>query len=89
MLKSIHARLTTSSVIERKLVLAYDSLANESIADICVLTGPRWHRSLAKTAAARGWADKTIGSRVKFNQANRQFVYFIIDVLDSKLSEQC
>jgi len=39
--------------------------------------------------SANGWADKTIGSRVKFNQANRQFVYFIINVLDSKLSEQC
>lgn len=32
--------------------------------------------------SARGWADKTIGSRIAFNDDNRQFIYRIIDELD-------
>jgi Family of unknown function (DUF5662) len=34
--------------------------------------------------SARAWADKTIGHRVKFNDDKRQFVYDMIDLLDSK-----
>lgn len=32
--------------------------------------------------SARGWADKTIGNRITFNDDNRQFIYQIIDELD-------
>lgn len=32
--------------------------------------------------SARGWADKTIGTRIAFNDDNRQFIYRIIDELD-------
>ena len=32
--------------------------------------------------SARGWADKTIGTRVHFNSANTEFVYQMIDELD-------
>lgn len=35
--------------------------------------------------SARGWADKTIGKRVHFADDKRQFIYDVIDVLDSKL----
>ena len=35
--------------------------------------------------SARGWADKTIGSRVYFNDDKRRFIYEMIDLLDSKL----
>ena len=35
--------------------------------------------------SARGWADKTIGNRVHFNEAKRRFVYDMIELLDSKL----
>ena len=37
--------------------------------------------------SARGWAEKTIGHRIQFNAAKRQFVFEIIDLLDSKLNE--
>ncbi len=33
--------------------------------------------------SARGWADKTIGQRVEFNDERREFVYRMIDLLDS------
>ena len=36
--------------------------------------------------SARGWANKTIGKRVLFNESKRQFVYNIIALLDSKLA---
>ncbi len=36
--------------------------------------------------SARGWADKTVGSRVKFNQEKSRFIYAMIDLLDSELS---
>jgi hypothetical protein len=32
--------------------------------------------------SARGWADKTIGTRVHFNDERRQFIYDMIDLLD-------
>lgn len=35
--------------------------------------------------SARGWADKTIGVRVPFNDAKRQFIYAMIELLDSNL----
>ncbi|MCM2375257.1 DUF5662 family protein [Aporhodopirellula aestuarii] len=35
--------------------------------------------------SARGWADKTIGNRLHLNKAKRQFVYAMIDLLDSNL----
>ncbi len=35
--------------------------------------------------SARGWADKTIGTRVHFNEEKRFFVYKIIVQLDAKL----
>lgn len=35
--------------------------------------------------SARGWADQTIGNRVPFNDDKRQFIYEMIDLLDSKL----
>ena len=35
--------------------------------------------------SARGWANKTIGHRVHFNEEKRYFVYTIIDQLDAKL----
>lgn len=34
--------------------------------------------------SARGWADKTIGTRVHFNEEKRFFVYKIIEQLDAK-----
>ena len=37
--------------------------------------------------SARSWADKTIGTRVHFNEKNRDFVYRMIELLDSKLDE--
>ena len=37
--------------------------------------------------SARAWADKTIGSRVHFSEEKRAFVYAMIELLDSKLSE--
>ena len=36
--------------------------------------------------SARGWADKTVGSRVKFNQEKSRFIYAMIDLLDSEIS---
>lgn len=33
--------------------------------------------------SARGWADKTIGHRLIFNDERKQFVYATIDLLDS------
>lgn len=36
--------------------------------------------------SARGWADKTVGSRVKFNQEKSRFIYAMVDLLDSELS---
>jgi hypothetical protein len=35
--------------------------------------------------SARGWADKTIGTRVLFNNNRREFVYQKIEQLDSLL----
>ena len=37
--------------------------------------------------SARGWADKTIGDRVKFNDEKRAFVYQMIDLLDEQLNQ--
>ena len=36
--------------------------------------------------SARGWADKTIGKRHHFNDERKQFIYLMIDLLDSELS---
>ena len=35
--------------------------------------------------SARGWADKTIGTRVHFNDDKRRFIYAMIDLLDRQL----
>ncbi len=35
--------------------------------------------------SARGWAEKTIGHRLQLNEKNRQFVFAMIDLLDSEL----
>jgi hypothetical protein len=35
--------------------------------------------------SARGWADKTIGKRVAFNESKRQFIYQVIDELDRQI----
>jgi hypothetical protein len=37
--------------------------------------------------SARGWADKTIGKHVQFNDDRRAFVYDTIDLLDSRLKQ--
>ena len=37
--------------------------------------------------SARGWADRTIGHRVKFKDDKRSFIYKVIDLLDSKLGD--
>jgi hypothetical protein len=37
--------------------------------------------------SAKAWADKTIGTRVHFRQEKRDFVYAMIELLDSKLAE--
>ena len=36
--------------------------------------------------SARGWADKTIGSRLPLNEERRKFVYAMIDLLDSQFA---
>lgn len=36
--------------------------------------------------SARGWADKTIGTRVRFNPEKRRFIYQIIEQLDQKFA---
>ena len=36
--------------------------------------------------SARGWAEKTIGHRVHFDQEHRDVVYAMIDLLDSRLN---
>ena len=36
--------------------------------------------------SARGWADRTIGHRLHFNESRRRFVYAMIDLLDSTLN---
>lgn len=36
--------------------------------------------------SARGWADKTIGHRVAFNEDKRQFIYEMIDKLDQQIA---
>lgn len=36
--------------------------------------------------SARGWAEKTIGSRVHFDDEKRRFIYEMIDLLDSELN---
>lgn len=36
--------------------------------------------------SARGWADKTIGTRVMLNAEKRRFVYEVIDLLDRQLA---
>ena len=38
--------------------------------------------------SARGWADKTIGSRVQLNEERKQFVYAMIERLDARLQDQ-
>ncbi len=38
------------------------------------------------SGSARGWADKTIGTRVEFNTANSQFVYRMIAELDEQIA---
>ncbi len=38
--------------------------------------------------SARGWADKTIGIRVHFNDAKRGFIYEMIELLDFKLKTE-
>lgn len=38
--------------------------------------------------SARGWADRTIGSRIKLNDEKRAFVYRMIDVLDAHLKRE-
>jgi hypothetical protein len=35
--------------------------------------------------SARGWADKTIGNHLHLSESKRQFVYAMIDLLDSSL----
>ncbi len=35
--------------------------------------------------SARGWADKTIGHRLQLNNDRREFVYRMIELLDSNL----
>lgn len=35
--------------------------------------------------SARGWADKTIGNRVRLNNDRKRFLYSMIDLLDSNL----
>ena len=37
-------------------------------------------------SSARGWADKTVGKRVKFNAANTRFVYRMIAELDKQIA---
>ena len=37
-------------------------------------------------ASARPWADRTIGKRVAFNEEKRDFIYRIIDELDSRIA---
>jgi hypothetical protein len=37
--------------------------------------------------SARGWADKTIGTRLRFNDERCQFLYAMIDLLDFQLSQ--
>ena len=36
--------------------------------------------------SARGWADRTVGPRVAFSAAKRQFIYRMIDELDRQLA---
>jgi len=38
--------------------------------------------------SARGWADKTIGRRIHFNDDRKNFVYSTIDLLDSIIRRQ-
>lgn len=38
--------------------------------------------------SARGWADKTIGSRLQLNKNRRQFVYDMIELLDANLDRK-
>jgi hypothetical protein len=38
--------------------------------------------------SARQWADRTIGTRVHFNESKRQFVYDMIDLLDANLKAE-
>ena len=38
--------------------------------------------------SARRWADKTIGSKLKLNDNRTQFVYSMIELLDSRLGEE-
>jgi hypothetical protein len=37
-------------------------------------------------SSARGWADKTIGTRVAFNADKRRFIYQVIEVLDRQIA---
>jgi len=38
--------------------------------------------------SARGWADKSIGQRINFNDNRRKLIYSTIDLLDSALNKQ-
>ena len=32
--------------------------------------------------SAKGWANKTIGTRILFNETKKKFVYYLVDILD-------
>jgi hypothetical protein len=36
--------------------------------------------------SARGWADRTIGTRIAFNEDKRRFIYEVIDKLDRQIA---
>ena len=38
------------------------------------------------SGSARGWADKTIGKHLRFNAANTEIVYQLIDLLDQQVA---
>ena len=38
--------------------------------------------------SARGWADKTIGSRLQLNEERSRFVYATLELLDSRLNKR-
>ncbi|PHS18482.1 MAG: hypothetical protein COA78_02015 [Blastopirellula sp.] len=38
--------------------------------------------------SARGWADKTIGTRVHFNEQSSEFIYRMIEELDKQIAAQ-
>lgn len=38
--------------------------------------------------SARGWADKTVGKRVAFNEEKRRFIYRVIEELDKQIAAE-